>query len=64
LSESIRKIYDLILKRALELSPGAVVGFINGLYDESLPVNDVEVLYTATESISDDLGYTFSIVNP
>jgi len=43
-----------------EFRAGAVVGFINGLYDESLPVSDVEVIYTATESISDDLGYTFS----
>ena len=60
MSETIRKIYDLILKRVLELSPRAVVGFINGLYDESMPVNNSEVIYTATESISDDLGYTFS----
>jgi len=60
LSETIIRIYDLILKRVLELSPGAVVGFINGLYDESFPVNNSEVIYTATESVSDDLGYTFS----
>ena len=60
MSETIIRIYDLILKRVLELSPGAVVGFINGLYDESFPVNNSEVIYTATESVSDDLGYTFS----
>ena len=60
MSETIRRIYDLILKRVLELSPSAVVGFINGLYDESFQINNSEVIYTATESVSDDLGYTFS----
>ena len=54
------KIYDLTLKCALDLSSGAVIDFINGLFGESLPL-DSEVIRTATESVSADLGgHTFS----
>jgi hypothetical protein len=59
LSGSINQIYDKILKCVLSLSPTAVVGFINGLYNESLPLNG-EVIHTATETVDSDLKHTYS----
>jgi len=56
----ISKIFDLTLKCALDLSPIAVINFINGLYGESLSLEN-EVIRTSTESVSSDLtGHTFS----
>jgi hypothetical protein len=40
----------------LDLSPVAIVGLINGLFGESFPLQESEVIRTATESVSDDLG--------
>jgi len=51
LSDVINQIYDLILKSVLDLSPSAVVGLMNGLFDESFPP-DSEVIRTATETVA------------
>lgn len=60
MSDKISKIYDLTLKCALDLSPGAVIDFINGLFNEALPLES-EVIRTATENVPADLSdHTFS----
>ena len=51
MSDVINQIYDLILKSVLDLSPSAVVGLMNGLFDESFPT-DSEVIRTATETVA------------
>ena len=51
MSDVINQIYDLILKSVLDLSPSAVVGLMNGLFDESFPP-DSEVIRTATETVA------------
>ena len=50
MSDVINQIYDKILKSILDLSPGAVTGLMNGLFDESFPL-DSEVIRTATETV-------------
>lgn len=60
MSQKISNIYDLAIKRILELSSGAVVGLINGLYDEAFPVDNSKATPDPTENINDDMGHTFS----
>ena len=60
MSQKIDKIYDLAIKRILGLSSSAVVGFINGLYDESFPIETSDAKLEPTENVIDDMGHTFS----
>ncbi|GHV75086.1 hypothetical protein AGMMS49940_23880 [Spirochaetia bacterium] len=52
-------IYDLIFKRLMRLSQGAIVQFINGLFNTDYPV-DSRVDYPSTETITDDLTHVVS----
>ena len=52
-------IFDLVFKRLMRLSSGAIVQFINGLFDTAYPV-DSTVEYPSTETVTDDLTHVVS----
>ena len=58
-TNSIRQLYDKILKRILTLSAWAVVNMINGLFGMNFPPGS-KVTYNWTENVDDELGKTIS----
>jgi hypothetical protein len=56
---SIPDIFDLVFKRLIRLSPGAVIRFINGLFGASHPP-DSSVDYPGTETVSRRLRHLLS----
>jgi len=58
-TNSIRQLYDKILKRILTLSAWAVVNLINGLFGMNFPPGS-KVTYNWTENVDDELEKTIS----
>jgi hypothetical protein len=52
-------IFDLCFKRLMHLSPGAVIGFINGLFGVNHPLSG-QVEYLSTETVTDRLEHVIS----
>ena len=51
-NDTISQIFDKLLKRILSLSKGAVIDFINGMFDENFPP-DSEATFNSTEKAYD-----------